>query len=387
LTRLIIRLLIDNRPRKEQERRLRFGVVGGACGIVMNILLALMKAGVGLIFGSIAIVADAVNNMTDAASSVITLVGFKLAARKPDTDHPYGHGRIEYISGLVMAFLVLVLGGMLVKSAVESIISPEKIVFSYVTVAILVLSVLGKLWLSLFYRNFEKQTGSKTFAAAAQDCRNDVLSTAAVLAATVIYAIWGVNLDGYIGLAVSVFIVISGIKLIKETLDPLLGQPPEKELVEEIYTRVMAYEGVIGIHDLVVHNYGPGRVFASLHAEVPATRDLLESHDLIDNIEKEFLREMNLEVVIHIDPIITDSPVVNHFRHEVLTILHGIDPGLSIHDFRAVVGPTHTNLIFDILLPADFKGEEKQLKAEMDEALNREHPECFTVVHFDRSYV
>ncbi len=387
MTKLIIRLFIDNKTRSESERRLKFGVVGGICGIAVNLLLAVFKAMAGILFGSIAIVADAVNNMTDATSSVITLVGFKLAAKKPDNDHPYGHGRMEYLSGLAMSFIVVMLGITLVKNSALGIISPEKITFSYLTVAILIFSVLGKLWLSFFYKTLEKQTGSKAFAAASVDCRNDVISTLAVLASTVIYAVFDINLDGYIGLAVSVVIVISGINLVKETIDPLLGQPPSKELVDEIHRRTMDHDGVIGIHDLVVHNYGPGRLFASLHAEVPANEDMMKSHDLIDNIEREFREEMNLEMVIHIDPVVNDDPVINNLKNLVVEIVSGMDKEFTVHDFRAVTGPTHTNLIFDVVLPQNCNVPEKELKKQIDEKLRKTHPECNTVIVFDRSYV
>lgn len=387
MTKLIIKLFIDNKQRDEMSRRLRFGLVGGVCGIAVNLLLAFFKAIAGIVFHSIALVADAVNNMTDAASSVITLIGFKLSAKKPDGDHPYGHGRIEYISGLLMSFIVLMLGITLVKSAVTRIIEAEPIMFSWLTVIVLVVSILGKLWLSLFYKRLEKETGSKTFSAASADSRNDTLSTLAVLLSTLVYAFTKLNIDGITGLAVSVFIVISGIGLIRETLDPLLGQPPEPELVEQIYSRIMAHDGIIGIHDLVVHNYGPGRVFASLHAEIPADADLIESHDLIDNVEREFMSEMCLETVIHIDPIVTDDPVVNELKDCVRSIVAGLDSRITIHDFRAVTGPTHTNLIFDAVLPADFDNDNKILKEKIDTALAAVHPECFTIITFDRSYI
>ena len=387
LTKLIIKLFIDNKPRTELSRRLRFGIVGGVCGIIVNLLLAAFKALAGFMFGSIAIVADAVNNLTDAASSVITLVGFKLASKKPDSDHPYGHGRIEYLCGVIMAFIVLLLGVSLGKSSIEGIFNPSDIKFSYLSVVILSVSVLAKLWLSFFYKKLEKQTDSKTFAAASADSRNDAFSTLAVLACTVIYKLFGLNLDGYVGLAVSVLILISGIGLVKETIDPLLGQPPSKELVDEIQRRTMSHNGVIGIHDLVVHNYGPGRIFASLHAEVPANEDLLVSHDLIDNIEKEFREQMNLEMVIHIDPVVTDDPEINELKEIALCIVREIDEKLTLHDFRAVKGPTHTNLIFDVVLPAEYETSEKKLKEDIDERLCAKRPDCFTVIVFDRSYV
>lgn len=387
LTKLILKLFVDNKQRTPSDRRFRIGVVGGACGIILNLILAAFKALAGILFGSIAIIADAVNNLTDAASSVITLVGFKLASKKPDSDHPYGHGRMEYLSGLVMAFIVLLLGVSLAKSSVEGIINPSELKFSYLSVVILSLSVLAKVWLALFYKKLEKQTDSKTFAAASADSRNDAVSTSAVLVCTILHNLFDLHLDGYVGLVVSVLILLSGIGLIKETIDPLLGQPPSKELVDEIYTRTMSHNGVIGIHDLVVHNYGPGRIFASLHAEVPADCDMLESHDMIDNIEKEFREQMNLEMVIHIDPVVVDDPTVNELKELVMQIVKDIDKTLNIHDFRMVSGPTHTNLIFDVVLPCEFEQNEKSLKNEIDKRLSEKRPDCFTVIVFDRSYV
>lgn len=387
LTKLIIKLFIDNKKRSDSDRRLRFGIVSGVCGIIANLLIAVFKAAAGLLFSSIALVADAANNLTDAAASVITLFGFKLASKKPDSDHPYGHGRFEYISGLIMAFLILMLGFSLIRSAFERIIAPVTLIFSYVTVAVLILSIAVKLWLMLFYKKIEKITGSKTFGAASVDSRNDVISTSAVLISVLVFKITGINIDGFIGLAVSVFIVISAIGLVRDTLDPLLGQPPEKELVDEIYSRTLKYDGIIGIHDLVVHNYGPGRIFVSFHAEVPAKEDLLKSHDLIDNIEREFARDMGLEVVIHIDPVITDDPMLNALKARIKEILSGIDCDLSMHDFRAVVGPTHTNLIFDIMMPIECEYSEKQLKEMIDVKLEITNPECFTVITFDKKFI
>lgn len=366
---------------------MRFGTVGGACGIAVNVLLALSKASAGLIFHSIALVADAANNMTDAASSIITLIGFKLSGKKPDSEHPYGHGRVEYISGLIMSFIVLLLGLSLIKSSVQRILTPEPPEFSWLTITVLIVSICAKLWLSVFYKKFQNLTGSATFAAASADSRNDVITTSAVLLSTVIYAVSDFNIDGYTGAIVSVFIIVSGIGLIRETLDPLLGQPPDKELVEEIYSRTMAHRGVIGIHDLVVHNYGPGRIFASLHAEVPANADMLESHDMIDNIEHEFKNEMGLEMVIHIDPVITDDPYVSHLKSEMISVINRIDNRLTLHDFRVVKGPTHTNVIFDVVVPRDMGFTDKELKEKIDEMFCINNENCNTVITFDRSYI
>ena len=386
MTSLILKRFVYNKERSSAEKRTRLGTVGGTVGIVLNALLALIKAAAGLLFGSIALVADAANNLTDAAGSIITLLGFKLAAKKPDRDHPYGHGRMEYLSGLIMAFVVFLLGLMLLKSSVGQILHPENLTFSYLSVAVMVVSILGKLWLTFFYKKLQGLTGSATFGAASADSRNDAVTTAAVLVSTVIYAVWGLNVDGYTGLAVSLLILYSAIGLIRETIDPLLGQPPSKEMVNDIYAKAIAYEGILGIHDLVLHNYGPGRMFLNFHAEVDARGDLMLSHDLIDNIEKDFYEQLGMETVIHLDPVIVDDPVINDLKMHAQTILATLSQELSLHDFRAVVGPTHTNLIFDVVLPPSYHGQEREIKERFDSLLRAEHPECNTVITFDNAY-
>ena len=387
MTKLILKWFVYNKERSASEQRTQIGTVGGIVGILLNALLALGKAVAGLLFGSIALVADAANNLTDAAGSIITLLGFKLAAKKPDRDHPYGHGRMEYLSGLMMAFVVLLLGLALLKSSVEQILHPEAMTFSYLSVTVMAVSILGKLWLTLFYKKLQKLTGSATFGATATDSRNDAITTAAVLVSTVIYAVWGLNIDGYTGLAVSLLILYSAVGLIRETIDPLLGQPPSDELVQEIYAKAMSYEGVLGVHDLVLHNYGPGRMFLCFHAEVNAREDMMKSHDLIDDIEKDFYNDMDLETVIHLDPIIIDDPIINDLKEHARAILTALDENLTLHDFRAVVGPGHTNLIFDVVLPAELHGQERAIKERFDSLLRAEHPECNSVITFDKSYV
>lgn len=379
----IIKKFIEGTP--EDKRRTRAGTVGGAVGIAVNLLLAAAKAVIGILFGSISVVADAVNNLTDAASSIITAFGFKLAGKKPDADHPYGHGRFEYISGLCMAFIVLILGLSLLRDSVMQILSPKAMQFSWLSVTVLILAIGAKLWLSLFFKKMNGLTGSATFLAASVDSRNDVITTLSVLLSLIVFKIWGINIDGVAGVAVSVFILISGIGLIRETLDPLLGRPPEKEFVDTIYKKVLGYEGVIGIHDLVVHDYGPGRVFVSLHAEVPANVNMLTSHDLIDNIERDFKEELGIETVIHIDPIITDDPYVNDLKEQTLRVLRKIDMRITVHDFRVVTGPTHTNIIFDAVLPPDLK--EREVRQEFDTKLSQLLPDVRAVITFDSPYV
>ncbi len=385
MTNLILKLFIKDQDGCASDFRTKCGTVGGAVGIAVNLLLALAKALIGIIFCSIATVADAVNNLTDAASSVITLVGFKLAAKKPDADHPYGHGRIEYISGLIMAFIVLLLGLILAKDSVLQIIHPKTVVFSWVGVIVLVIAIGGKLWLSLFFKKLKDITGSSAFAAASVDSRNDVITTAAVLLSLFVFKIFGINIDGVAGTLVSVFIIISGVGLIKETLDPLLGQPPEPEFVEAVYKKVMGYEGIIGIHDLVVHNYGPGRVFVTLHAEVDASADILASHDLIDNIERDFNCDLGVETVIHIDPVVTNDPYINELKGAATDILKQIDTRLTLHDFRAVTGPTHTNIIFDVVLPKDMTSND--VKTRFDCELSQRYHNVNGVITFDNSYI
>ncbi len=386
MTALIFKLFIYNQKRTSAQLRTRCGTVGGIVGIIINALLAAGKAAAGLIFGSIALVADAANNLTDAAGSIITLFGFRLAAKKPDRDHPYGHGRIEYLSGLVMSALVLLLGVSLAKSSIEQIISPKAPEFSYLSIIIMVAAILGKLWLSLFNKKLQKITGSAAFGAAAADSRNDCLSTLAVLISTIIYAATALNIDGYVGLGVSIFILVSGVGLIRETLDPLLGQPPSKETVELIHSKALSYDGILGIHDLVVHDYGPGRVFVSLHAEVDARGNILDSHDLIDNIERDFLSDLGLETVIHLDPVVIDDPEINELKELCQRHLVKLDDRLTLHDFRAVKGPTHTNLIFDVVLPMDLSATEKEIKTALDSMLQNHRPDVFTVITFDKNY-
>lgn len=387
MTDLILKLFVYNKERDDKETRLRLGTLGGAVGILVNALLALSKAAAGLLFGSIALVADAANNITDAAGGIITLFGFKLSAKKPDSDHPYGHGRMEYVSALVMAFVILMLGLSLMKSSFEQILSPEPLTVSALSIGVMTVGILAKLWLSLFYKKLQKITGSATFGATSADSRNDVISTAAVLASTIFYAFSSINIDGYVGLVVSLFILISAIGLIKDTLDPLLGKPPERELVQEIYSRTLSYSGVLGVHDLVVHDYGPGRIFVTLHVEVAADGDIMESHELIDNIERDFKQKMGLETVIHLDPVVVNDAVVDECKSAVANALKQINKEFTLHDFRAVVGPTHTNLIFDVVLPAGFAGKEKQVKAALDDILHRTHPHCNTVITFDINYI
>ena len=367
--------------------RTRYGQFAGIVGIVCNVLLCLGKGFIGLVSGSLSIVADAVNNLSDAASNVVSLLGFKLASKPADPGHPYGHGRYEYLAGLVVAALVLAIGINLAWSSVEKILAPTPTEFSGTLVAVLVLSIAVKFWMAAFNRNVGKRIDSDTLQATAVDSRNDVISTAAVLACACISRATGVDLDGWAGLAVGVFIVWSGIGLLGDAIDPLLGQAPSPELVGHIRKKIMSYPGVLGTHDLMVHDYGPGRQFASAHVEMPAEADPMESHDLIDNIEQDFKEQDGLIVTLHYDPIVTDDPTVNDMRNWINQAVKIIDPRLSIHDLRTVPGPTHTNVIFDCVRPHDLPMTETQLKRKITDIVRSQYPRAVCKITVDSDYV
>ena len=367
--------------------RARYGQFAGVVGIVCNVLLCLAKGGIGLLAGSVSIVADAVNNLSDAASNIVSLMGFKLASRPADPEHPYGHGRYEYLAGLVVAALVLAIGINLVGSSVEKILHPTPVEFSGTLVAILLLSIVVKLWMAAFNRTIGRRIDSETLQATAVDSRNDVISTAAVLASAVISHVAGIQLDGFMGTAVGVFIVVSGIGLLRDTVNPLLGQAPSPELVEHIRAKIMSYPGVLGTHDLMVHDYGPGRQFASAHVEMPVEADPMESHDLIDNIEQDFKENDGLIVTLHYDPIVTDDPAVTDMRNWIDQAVKIIDPRITIHDLRTVPGPTRTNVIFDCVRPADLALSEEQLRRRVKQIVADHYPRTVVKVTIDESYV
>ena len=367
----------------EQAFRSACGKMAGSVGIGCNALLFVIKLVAGLLSGSVSVMADAINNLSDASSSLVTLLGFKLAERPADDGHPYGHARIEYLSGLVVAAMILLIGWDLVKSSMEKIVHPEAVNFTWLTVAILLVSVFVKLWLSAFCRKLGKTIGSAALEATAADSRNDVISTLAVLAAGILSMAFGWKIDGYAGLAVAVFILYSGVGIIKDTIDPILGAAPDPELVQMIEKKVMSYDKILGIHDLIVHDYGPGRRFASVHVEMDCREDPLVCHDIIDDIERNFLKEHNIQLVIHYDPLVMDDDELSHMRILVEQEVRNIDQRLSIHDFRMVRGPGHTNLIFDLVLPFDMEPRHQELKALIDQRVQFEGKQYYTVITFD----
>ncbi len=366
--------------------RTRCGNLAGTVGIVCNVLLCAGKFLAGFLSGSLAISADAVNNLSDASSSVIALLGFRIAAKPADDEHPYGHGRTEYLAGLAVSVMILLIGLELVKTSVGKIMAPEPIQAGLVPLAVLVVSILVKLWMAAFNRQVGKQIGSSVLEATAADSRNDVIATSAVLVATLAQMIFGWQLDGWIGLAVAAFILYSGWGLVKEAIAPLLGQAPDPEMVRHILEVTRSYPGVLGIHDLIVHDYGPGRQFASLHVEMAASQDVLASHDVIDQIERRFLEQEGLHVIIHYDPIVTDNNEVGEAREYLAKQVKRLDPRLTIHDLRMVPGETHTNLIFDLVVPHGFEMPECRLKSEVQAMAQSKNPKWQCVVTLENSY-
>lgn len=383
-----LRLLIkDYENTTDPVVRGMYGRVSSLVGILCNLLLFTAKIVIGTLANSIAITADAVNNLSDAGSSVITLIGFKLSAKPADKEHPYGHARIEYISGFIISIIIFLLGLELIRSSVDKIIHPEPILYNGVVIAVLVLAVAAKLWLGLFYKRVGARINSTALAAASADSLNDVLATGAVLIATVFAGLTGIQIDGFMGLGVALFIIISGVGLIRKTLSPLLGEAPDEDLVKKIEDKIKSYEGVIGFHDLVIHNYGPDRCFATVHVEMPAERDSLESHEIIDNIEKDFSTEMNIHMVIHMDPVVTGDEQLNQLKAVVEGIVRDIDPGLSMHDFRAVLGKQHSKLIFEVTVPPSFKADNEDLTYRICRAIRCHNPLYDSVITIDRNYI
>ena len=384
---LVRRFVKDYENNDSPAVRTCYGQFAGIVGIICNIALCLSKGIIGLIAGSVSIVADALNNLSDAASNVISLLGFKLASRPADPEHPYGHGRYEYLSGLAVAVVIVVIGVELMQSSFDKVLNPSTTEFNTAVAAVLVLSILVKLWMAAFNRTIGRRISSTTLEATAVDSRNDVISTAVVLGCALISSQTDIDLDGWVGMLVGAFIVYSGIQLVRDTVDPLLGQAPSPTMVERIRNKILSYPGVLGTHDLMVHDYGPGRQFVSAHVEMAAEADPMESHDLIDNIEQDLKREEGLVVTLHYDPIVTNDPEVKNLRNRIDILVKSIDARLSIHDLRTVPGPTHTNVIFDCLKPADFPLSDNELRLRISDLVQAEYPNAICKITIDQSYV
>ena len=367
--------------------RRAYGVLCGAVGIALNLLLFTGKFLAGLLSGSIAITADAFNNLSDAGASVVTLLGFKLAAQRPDRDHPFGHGRMEYVSGLVVSMVILLMGVELAKTSVEKILEPQPVEFSPLVAVILAVSIAVKLYMSHYNRAIGRKIGSAAMAATAADSLSDSLATTAVLLSTLAGHFWNVNIDGWCGAAVACFILWAGVKAAKETIDPLLGQPPSPEFVSQIQEIVLRHREITGIHDLMVHDYGPGRLYVSLHAEVPASGDILALHDVVDSAERELASELGCLATIHMDPVVSDDGLTAETRERVAAIVRLIDPGITIHDFRMVPGPTHTNVIFDAVVPYGCPLSDQEVARRVQEGVRALDGNYFAVVEVEKSYV
>ncbi len=364
-----------------------YGVLCGAFGVFLNIILFGIKFAAGLISGSVSITADAFNNLSDAGSSVVTMVGFKMAGQKPDPEHPFGHGRIEYVTGLVVSMIIIVMGFELLKSSIEKIMHPTLPQLTPLVAGILVLSIIVKLYMYMYNTKTGEKIGSAAMRATALDSFTDSIATLVVLACALIGYYTNVTIDGWCGLAVSLFVLYAGLSSAKDTIDPLLGSKPSKEYVDAIEKFVVSYDDVIGIHDLVVHDYGPGRVMISLHAEVPANRNIVEVHDTIDNIEHKINETLGCQCVIHMDPVVVNDPATDRMRRLCVLIAKSVDERFTIHDFRMVKGPSHTNLIFDVVAPFDCKLSEDEIKNTICAKVESLPGNHFAVIDVDRPFV
>lgn len=388
---VLSRFFIHSNDYKDARVREKYGILCGCVGIFLNICLFAGKFFIGLITGAISITADAFNNLSDAGSSFITLIGFKLAGQKPDPDHPFGHGRIEYLSGMFVSAIILLMAYELIKSSIEKILHPSLPEFSLITVIILVASILVKIYMAYYNSSVGKKIDSAAMSATAKDSLSDTIATSVVLICAVVGHYWSIPIDGYCGVVVGLMILIAGIQAMKDTVNPLLGQPPSPELVKEIEEIVMSYDKVLGIHDLVVHDYGPGRMMISLHAEVSYKEDILELHDIIDQIEFNLRGMLNCEPIIHMDPIVDDDEQINEAREMVQKIVEELaeeyNEKVTMHDFRMVKGTTHSNLIFDVVVPHKFALSDNELRERIGNAVNEYNKTYFCVIQVDKAYV
>lgn len=388
MTRLLVKIFIKNADAvNEPKVRAAYGVLSGVVGIVCNIILFAFKFFAGIVTGAVSISADAFNNLSDAGSSVITFIGFIMAGKPADTEHPFGHGRIEYVSGLIVAIAIIVMAYELFTQSLNRIIHPENTVFSVLSVIILIGSILVKMWMSLFNRYLGKKINSAAMLATSTDSLSDCVSTLVVLICLVVSYFTGFNIDGYAGVVVAVFVFMAGYGAAKDTLKPLLGELPEPEFVDAIEKMVMDNDCIIGVHDMIVHNYGPGRVFASVHAEVPYNVDILEAHDIIDLVEQKVKEELGCEISIHMDPVVTDDDEINELKKMTLSVVKSVGEELTMHDFRVTKGPYIINLIFDVVVPYSFKYTEAEITSKIKEGISLKNEKCRAVINIDNDLV
>ncbi len=387
ITSLLIRLFVkDPLSTDSPAVRRAYGTLVSVVGIVLNLLLAAGKFTVGLLFGALAVQADAVNNLSDAGSQLISLVSFKIAAKPADREHPFGHARIEYVASMIVSFIILLIGWELLSGSIDKVFHPSETVFSWIAVIVLAVSVVIKLWLCVFNRKIAKRIDSTVMRATAADSLSDAAATAAVLVATLVYRFTGFDPDAYMGILVALLILWAGVKILNETKNSILGERPSDEQVAEIKTVVAQFEdsGVIGLHDLIVHNYGPGRVMASLHVEVDGDMDIYKSHDIMDLIERRLLVECGMIATVHMDPVAVRDPAVAALRERATAIARDLDDRLRLHDFRIVPGDTHTNLIFDVVAPFDLLLADDDLRTTLADRIHDADPHLFAVITVDR---
>ena len=384
---LIRHFIKNSEDVKDPKVRIGYGRLASIVGILCNVVLFAGKLLAGLVSGSIAIMADAVNNLADAASNIVSLVGFRLAAKSPDEKHPYGYARYEYLAGLAVSAMIVGIGLSLGHDSILKIMSPDETTFSIMSVVILAVSIVVKLWMSILNKKIGVKINSDTLIATAADSRNDVLSTGAVLISTILCHVTGIAvIDGIMGLLVALFIIYSGWGLVRETLSPILGECPDPELVKRLETRILSYDHVLGMHDLIVHDYGPGHQFATLHVEMPAELDPLISHDIIDNIEADLWEDEHIQVSIHYDPIVTADERVARLRQGIMEVVAELDPKLTMHDLRIVPGETHTNVLFDVVFPADDKSDKQIVVKRLSEHLREIDPHYIVKIKVEQSY-
>ena len=388
MTKLLIKLFIKDADNTENSTvRARYGILSGAVGIACNLLLTVAKFLIGTLTNSIAITADAVNNLSDAGSSAVTLFSFKAANRPADDEHPFGHGRLEYIAALGVAFLILMMGFELVRSSIDKILHPKALAFSVPALIVLILSIGVKIWMALFNRSLGKRIDSPAVGAVVMDSVSDTAATTVSMIALILSKFTSLPLDGYMGIVVALFIFYTGIQIVRDTVGSLLGQAPDPKLVKELESEILSFDGVVGVHDLIVHNYGPNRIFASAHAEVPSNEDIMKSHDTIDLIEREIKKKFHIDMVIHMDPIVVDDEHINRLRMQIVEIIRGVDPCFTIHDFRMVEGPTHTNLIFDLVVPHNCKMKKSDIYQRVNALINELGQQYYPVITIEHSFV
>ena len=384
---MLKKLFIKNyKNTDDPEVRNQYGKVAGVFGIFTNIILGIIKLIIGIISNSVSIMADAANNIADTASSILTIIGFKLSSKKPDKEHPYGYARYEYVAGFVIAIMMLIMGLTFAKESIVKIFNPEELVINWITYLILVIAIIGKGIQMLVYLDFSKAINSNTLKANSVDTRNDIISTTAILISMIVMGIFKINLDGILGLVVSGFVIYSSIGMIKEVLEPIIGIVPTEEQVKEITEKLLKYDYVEGIHDLVIHNYGVHNDFVTVHVEIDSKMDIMKAHDMMDNIEKDFKDELGIALTIHMDPIVVGDPIIDKLQTKVVQAIHKLDQELKIHDFRVVQGITHTNILFDCIVPFEKEHTEESLKEYLMKEIIPEKEIYYYVIQIDRPY-